>query len=296
MYYLLLCPHPHSCFRTFLAFRTFLPFIAAKCISNLIQMHNTLTMQDTNEPRLTYSSRELRELTDCMQHDNKYLVLNPCTIANICKFKINRKRGNTTKRQVKQPRGVNTSNLIHIRTVDFSDKDPRPNIRTATANASSVRNKDQIIVQELPNNDIEVTLITETWKIDTQEDQAWLNQSELCQGHYEISTQNRPGETRYDGIALIFNRNNNIKLLESCNTPTLEYAIWKYTIRNKPIHIFGMYHPPPKGKYNTTNGMFIEDITELLTDKLPQYQNSILLSLHVQTTLLVFLCCEAIGC
>ena len=64
-----------------------------------------------------------------------------------------------------------------------------------------------MIVQELTNNDINVTLITETWTKDTQEDLAWLNQSELLQGHYEISTHN-------------------IKLLENGNTPTLEYVIW----------------------------------------------------------------------
>ena len=46
-----------------------------------------------------------------------------------------------------------------------------------------------------------------------------------------------------------------------------------------------MYHPPPKGKYNTTNGMFTDNITELLTNKLPQYQNSILLgdfNVHIE--------------
>ena len=46
-----------------------------------------------------------------------------------------------------------------------------------------------------------------------------------------------------------------------------------------------MYHSPPKGEYNTTNGMFIDDITELLTDKLPQYQNSMLLgdfNVHIE--------------
>ena len=46
-----------------------------------------------------------------------------------------------------------------------------------------------------------------------------------------------------------------------------------------------MYHPPPNWKYNTTNGMFINDITELLTNKLPQYQNSILLgdfNVHIE--------------
>ena len=45
-----------------------------------------------------------------------------------------------------------------------------------------------------------------------------------------------------------------------------------------------IYHPP-KGKHNTTNGMFIDGITELLTNKLPQYQDSILLgdlNVHIE--------------
>ena len=167
----------------------------------------------------------------------------------------------------------------------MTKNEPRLNIRIATANARSARNKDQIIVQELTNNDIDVAFITETWTKDTQEDLGWLIQSELCQGHYKISTHNRPGETRGGVITLIFGRNNSIKLLECGNTLTFDYAIWKYTIRNKPMHIIRMYHPPPKGKHNTTYGMFINDITELLTKKLLQYQNSILLgdfNVHVE--------------
>ena len=65
----------------------------------------------------------------------------------------------------------------------------------------------------------------------------------------------------------------------------MEYAVWRYTIRNKPIHIIRMYHPPPHGEHNTTNGMFIDGITELLVNKLPQYQNSIILgdfNIHVE--------------
>ena len=46
---------------------------------------------------------------------------------------------------------------------------------------------------------------------------------------------------------------------------------------NKPIHMIGIYHPPPNGEHNTTNGMLTYDITELLVNKLPQYQSSILL-------------------
>ena len=242
-------------------------------------------MQDLSKPRLTYSSRELSKLWDSILHNNKYRVLNPGAISNICTHKINTTKISTSQRHVKQPRGVNKSNLKYIRTVNFGDKDLKPNIRIATANARSVKNKDQIIVQQLNNNDIDVALITETWTKDTQENLTWLNQSELCQGHYEISTHNRPGETWGGGIALIFGKNDNMTFLEKGNTPTLEYAIWRYTIRNKPLHIIRIYHPPHKGKHSTTNRMFIDDITELLTNKLPQYQNSILLgdfNIHIE--------------
>ena len=163
------------------------------CISNSIQIHPTLTIQEPSKPRLTYSSRELRELWDSIWHDNTYLVLNPGAISNICRYKINRTKINTSQRHEKQQRGVNKLNLKYIRAINFSDKDLKPNIRIATLHARSVRNKDQMIVQELTDNDVDVTLITETWTKDTQEDLAWLNQSELCQGHYEISTHSRPG-------------------------------------------------------------------------------------------------------
>ena len=112
-----------------------------------------------------------------------------------------------------------------------------------------------------------------------------MSHSELCQGHYEISTHSRPGEKRGVGIALIFGRNNNITLLKNGNIPTLEYAIWRYTIRNKAIYIIGIYHPPPNGEHNTTNGMFINDITELLVNKLPQYKNNIIpgdFNIHIE--------------
>ena len=75
---------------------------------------------------------------------------------------------------------------------------------------------------------------------------------------------------------LVFGRNN-IKLLENSNIPVIQDAIWTYTIRNKPIHITGIHHPPPNRESNTTHGMFIDDITELLVKKPPQYQNSTIL-------------------
>ena len=85
-------------------------------------------------------------------------------------------------------------NLKYIRTTDFGDKDHILNIRMVTINARSIKHKDKIIHQDLTNNDINAALIKETWTKDTQENLTWLNQSELCQGPYEISTHNILGE------------------------------------------------------------------------------------------------------
>ena len=98
-----------------------------------------------------------------------------------------------------------------------------------------------------------------------------------------MRSQHTTDQGKRDGV--IFGRNNNIKLLKNGDTPTIEYPICRYTIRKKRIHIIGIYHPTPNGEHNTTNGIFIDDITELLVYKLPQYQNSIILgdfNIHIE--------------
>ena len=46
-----------------------------------------------------------------------------------------------------------------------------------------------------------------------------------------------------------------------------EYAIWKVLIRNKAVHILGLYPLPANSKDKTIN-MFIDEITELLPSML----------------------------
>ena len=64
--------------------------------------------------------------------------------------------------------------------------------------------------------------------------------------------------------------------LEANTTTTMEHSVWKYIKKNKPTHI-GIHHPPPTAKNVTTSVMFLDDLTELLTDKLAQLESIILL-------------------
>ena len=46
------------------------------------------------------------------------------------------------------------------------------NMRIATLNARSVKNKDHLSVQQLPETDKDIAVITETWLKDTDVDKA----------------------------------------------------------------------------------------------------------------------------
>ena len=159
-----------------------------------------------------------------------------------------------------------------------------PYLKIATLNARSVRNKDQLLFQELTNNNIDTFLITETWLKDTQEDEAWVNQSPLQQNSYKTWLHNRPNDQHGGGLALIHKKHIPIKGIRKGSTPTIEYGIWKATVRNKAIHLVGIYHPPPSTTNRTTTSMFIDEITYLLTETVPKYPNLIILGdLNIST-------------
>ena len=85
---------------------------------------------------------------------------------------------------------LNLDNLFHLIITNKIGSETRTTIRLATFNARSVKNKDQIIVEEFIKNRIDIGLLTETWLKDTLKDQAWINQSDLKQSTFEIQQHN----------------------------------------------------------------------------------------------------------
>ena len=65
----------------------------------------------------------------------------------------------------------------------------------------------------------------------------------------------------------------------------IKYAIWQVSIKNKTINILGIYHPPPK--QHLTNAIFLDKLMELLTTRLPNMENAIILgdfNIHIEDT------------
>ena len=66
---------------------------------------------------------------------------------------------------------------------------------------------------------------------------------------------------------------------------TTEYQIWKVIIRNKPVHMLQLYHPPANAKDKATNNVFIDNIMELLTEKISKLDKLIIMrdsNIHVE--------------
>ena len=58
---------------------------------------------------------------------------------------------------------------------------------------------------------------------------------------------------------------------------TMEYIVCKLIHKNKSIHIIGIYHPPPSTNNQITNATFVDEITNLLTEKITNLDNLIIL-------------------
>ena len=81
---------------------------------------------------------------------------------------------------------------------------------------------------------------------------------------------------------LLYHNSIEAKLVESGHMCTTEYILWKTILQSKPLYIMGICHPPPGN--DTTNAMFIDDITDLLADKIGKCNNIVMLgdlNMHV---------------
>ena len=122
-------------------------------------------------------------------------------------------------------------------------------------------------------NRIEACIVTETWL--SEGDDIWISTSDFTKHNYNITVSNRQNRRGGD-LALIYKTNQNLQVLKKGAARSYEYAIWKLTVQNTSITIIAVYHPPYSEKYPITNAMFIDDITDFLTEALSQHQNIIL--------------------
>ena len=123
-------------------------------------------------------------------------------------------------------------------------------VKIATGNVQSLKNKEQPLLHQLIEKDIDVMVVTETWL--TKDDTVWLDACHFNKDTYRIQSahhQNGQG----GGLALIHRSTSNVKLVARGQTRSFKYATWLPVMKKKNITVTGILPPIPKKYINKQN-------------------------------------------
>ena len=120
---------------------------------------------------------DLKYLREIVYHNSCYKTLPMQIWRRIFDLNINKKRrrgcrAGARSRKQQNPRYANLSNLINIKTSTNSVSNYF-DIKIATANVQSIKNKDLIVHQHICDSEIDLCVLTETWLGDKQNDIIW---------------------------------------------------------------------------------------------------------------------------
>ena len=231
------------------------------------------TLQNNRDlPSRAYSHDELLLVNNATKHDQKYKILLFGAIRAIRSLKLNCKKVKNSKPHNILQTGVNLCNLIQITRLP-AIQDCRHKI--ATVNTQPIRNKNLQVSELISDHNLDSVVVTETWFTNNQSDNIWLEGTCLNKDHLRMLMNNRVGQKGVD-IALIYMKECSVKITKNGTKSSFQYSVWSVNARNKHLTISGLYHPP-YSPMNPTNNIFIDEITELLTEVLPSSKNYIIL-------------------
>ena len=204
----------------------------------------------------------------------RYRRLDPEIICQIQNLRLNRRGTRGGRKQQICHRSINTSNLIYPKTnIAITQDNDHGQRSLSVLNVQSIKNKEILIMDYIIENRIDMCIITETCLSDG--DDIWISTSDFSKHNYSITVANRQNR-RGGGLALIYKTTQKFTSSKKGTARSFEYVIWKLTVQSTSIIIIALYHPLYSEKNPITNTMFINDITELLTEVLSQHQNIIL--------------------
>ena len=68
-----------------------------------------------------------------------------------------------------------------------------------------------------------------------------------------------------------------VRKVEMGSYPSFKHATWELKVKNKIIHLTGIYHPPYSLRNKSTNRAFLDDFTNFMTELLPRWPENVLL-------------------
>ena len=245
------------------------------------------SLKDKPSNCLRYDPSVLKTIFHNTRHDQRYKILPFGAITRIRELKIN----NRLSHKKAQPRirhtpaGINYKNLIQVEVTKDNGTIHDTQLRIGTINIRSIKRNDQVLLREIIHSNLDIIIATESWLKDTEADLNWVQGCDFNRPPFQCHHANRHGRTG-GGLMLICKSMMDVKEIQSQNTRSFEHASWSVSINNKSLTITGIYHPPAKD--GITNAMFIDDVTEHLSEILINKQNNIILgdfNIHIDDPL-----------
>ena len=114
------------------------------------------------------------------------------TIRRIRELKIQKKlqqQRRTNQNNHNRQQGIDTRNLRQIQTHNLKNKQLKHE-RIAMVNIRSIKNKEYLLWNAINDLKIDITIVTETWLQDTNEDTIWVEGSQFNKEGLQIHTCN----------------------------------------------------------------------------------------------------------
>ena len=124
---------------------------------------------------------------------------------------------------------------------------------------------------------IDICVINETWFNEGEESKRKVAEVKaiLKEAGYIILNIDRP--KRDGGVSIIYRQNLQIKQIDGLILDALELGLWHLTIANKIVHIMGVYHPPKSISNKSTMNLFLEELSDYLTENIRKYEELLML-------------------
>ena len=226
-----------------------------------------------------YDPTELIRIKHVTNHDIRYKQLPFGRVRSKCKLKLNRRkrglRGGQSKKayqKITKPRGVALKNLSILPCIPKKGIKHKVKLWLILLNTQSIKNKEDLLTDSLQ---CDIAVITETWLNDSAMDAIWMESNGFKKDGYQISAINKIGK-KEGGLALIYGKNVTVKKVDQKQHKSFKSVHWWTTIGNKTLNILGLYHSPYSATQKITNSMFIDDLTDYLTDWMASHRNIII--------------------
>ena len=184
-------------------------------------------------------------------------------------------------------RSSDHNNLINI-TPCFEKtlKKTEERVSLLLLNCQSVKNKDLQIRETIDEYKADIAILTETWLNDSDNDNVWIEATELNNNGLKMDTVNRKNR-KGGGLAIIYKSHIKMKKGRRGATPSFEYAEWKLYFKSVTMDIVAIYRPPYSDVNQVNVKKFIDDFSDFISNILTAEKNLVILgdfNIHINNS------------